>query len=442
MEEQWINDLRKKMASHQTPVPPGLWENIESNLRSAQPAPMPFAKKFLLWTSGIGSVAAAVAFAFLFLGREDSVAVPPSATVYALKQEGAMVPPRLLENNTEIARNQGNTLALRAATSPLDYLPQQTAASQRVEIQQHSVNDKVLALAENTPTDKNTVTAETNSTSNRRKPTPQPQQNAEQKQTAANQKEKASIDMRSGVSSRQRANLLATAAAPRQQRWAVNLYAANLTHTSHHTEGYGEFVAGTALPKDFSNSQFPVKDLIYSNLGREIETKKKHRLPLRFGISARYQLTPRFSLESGLNYTYLGSELTSGTADHHFMTEQRLQYLGIPIMLGFDLWKNKRWNFYLSAGGMLEKCIHGKSSTDYIINNQLVYTHENSVMEKPWQGSVIGNFGAQLNLSSHFGIYAEPGICYYFDNGSPIETIYKDQPLNFNFKLGLRIQLN
>lgn len=35
-------------------------------------------------------------------------------------------------------------------------------------------------------------------------------------------------------------------------------------------------------------------------------------------------------------------------------------------------------------------------------------------------------------------MYVEPGISYYFDDGSPISTIYKEKPVNFNLNLGLR----
>ena len=44
----------------------------------------------------------------------------------------------------------------------------------------------------------------------------------------------------------------------------------------------------------------------------------------------------------------------------------------------------------------------------------------------------------QLNLSSVVGLYVEPGVSYYFDNGSSVSNIYKEKPLNFNLEFGLR----
>ena len=36
------------------------------------------------------------------------------------------------------------------------------------------------------------------------------------------------------------------------------------------------------------------------------------------------------------------------------------------------------------------------------------------------------------------GVYVEPGVSYYFDDRSPLSTIYKEKPLNFNLNLGVR----
>lgn len=47
----------------------------------------------------------------------------------------------------------------------------------------------------------------------------------------------------------------------------------------------------------------------------------------------------------------------------------------------------------------------------------------------------------QFNLSSVVGLYVEPGVSYYFDNGSSVSNIYKEKPLNFNLEFGLRFSL-
>ena len=47
--------------------------------------------------------------------------------------------------------------------------------------------------------------------------------------------------------------------------------------------------------------------------------------------------------------------------------------------------------------------------------------------------------GAQYNIGKHLGIYLEPGIAYYFDDGSALPTIRKDNPCNFTLQAGVRL---
>ena len=48
----------------------------------------------------------------------------------------------------------------------------------------------------------------------------------------------------------------------------------------------------------------------------------------------------------------------------------------------------------------------------------------------------------QYDMVKNIGIFAEPGLSYYFDDRSSLSTIYKDKPLNFSFSFGLRCTLN
>ena len=144
-----------------------------------------------------------------------------------------------------------------------------------------------------------------------------------------------------------------------------------------------------------------------------------HRQPVRFGLSLRYRLDGRWSVESGLSYTCLSSDITTIVADKTTVTEQRLNYIGLPLNISYDLLKNRRFGLYVSAGGMIEK----------------------SLDTSPWQFSLNGAAGAEYKLTDFFRLYAEPGLGYYFKDGSSIPTIYQDHPLNFNLSFGLRFNL-
>ena len=49
--------------------------------------------------------------------------------------------------------------------------------------------------------------------------------------------------------------------------------------------------------------------------------------------------------------------------------------------------------------------------------------------------------GVQYNFIPQLGIYVEPGIKHYFDNGSHIRNFFKHHPTNFNLQVGLRLNI-
>lgn len=149
-----------------------------------------------------------------------------------------------------------------------------------------------------------------------------------------------------------------------------------------------------------------------------------HKQPLSFGFSVRKGLAKGFSVETGLTYTYLASDVKFAGSSEKL--SQKLHYLGIPLRANWNFVDKKAFVMYVSAGGAMEKCIYGK------IGSQ-------SETVKPLQFSVMGAVGAQYNISNRVGIYVEPGVSYFFDDGSDIQTIRKENPCNFTLQGGIRL---
>ena len=63
------------------------------------------------------------------------------------------------------------------------------------------------------------------------------------------------------------------------------------------------------------------------------------------------------------------------------------------------------------------------------------------ISTKPLQWSLNAAVGAQFNILPQLGLYVEPGGSFYFDDGTTIENIYKEKPLNFSIELGLRVSI-
>lgn len=154
------------------------------------------------------------------------------------------------------------------------------------------------------------------------------------------------------------------------------------------------------------------------------ETPKiEHHLPVTVGLSVRKSLPKGFSVETGLSYTLLSSDVTMPGSTK--VEGQKLHYLGIPVRANWNFYDKKRFTLYVSGGGMVEKCVYGKLAGD-------------KINVDPLQFSVMGAVGAQFNASRHVGVYVEPGVSYFFDDGSNVQTIRKETPFNFNLQAGIR----
>lgn len=163
-----------------------------------------------------------------------------------------------------------------------------------------------------------------------------------------------------------------------------------------------------------------------------------HRQPIRFGLAVNYRIADRWSIESGIVYTRLTSTYTYQPFDFFFVkADQRLHYIGIPIKVNHRLWAYRQFNVYASLGAMAEKMVGGKRTYDVHFDQPIV---EETIEIKPLQFSLSAAVGAEYRLADPFSIYAEPELNYYFKNSSiDIPTFYQDQPLNFGFSLGLRL---
>ena len=162
------------------------------------------------------------------------------------------------------------------------------------------------------------------------------------------------------------------------------------------------------------------------------EERQKHYLPIAIGLSVSYPLSTKWSLSSGIIYTRLHSDFASIINGSAISQEQILHYLGIPLNAQYQLFHRGGLNIYLSAG----------AEADYNIKTYLASEGVTQHLNRDrLQFSVQGGVGLQYNILPQFGLYAEPGVKHYFDNGSRLRNYFKDQPTSFNLQLGLRLNL-
>lgn len=144
-----------------------------------------------------------------------------------------------------------------------------------------------------------------------------------------------------------------------------------------------------------------------------------HHQPISFGLTICKSLNKSFSIESGLVFTMLISDVDV------YDKKQQLYYIGIPIKGNWNFYKQKQVQLYLTAGAMGEKCFYARMGGKKLRLNAI-------------QFSVNGGAGVAYGLTDHLSIYGEAGVAYFFDDGSFVQSIRKEKPCNMNLQAGLR----
>ncbi len=152
-----------------------------------------------------------------------------------------------------------------------------------------------------------------------------------------------------------------------------------------------------------------------------------HDMPISIGFTASYSVTPRIALASGLVYTLATSSFQHGASMPK--ETQSLHYVGIPLNLSYTVWGNSWLRTYIMAGAQADMNVKATLKAD---------GHKSNIDNDRAQFSVTGGAGVQLNVAQQLGVYVEPGVRYYFDNGSAVQTIFKEHPTNFSLQVGLR----
>ena len=226
--------------------------------------------------------------------------------------------------------------------------------------------------------------------------------------------------------------------AGKSRKMSVNVFASGFPGGSENHTGYSDMVMTAAAAAPMRYGASPLADIVFFNSTQTVETETQHYLPIRAGIRFSWYFTPRWSIESGLAYSWLLSKSRSGSDAYFIDSRQSLHYIGIPLNIGYDFWRNDMFSVYASIGGMLEKCVGGNLRQSYIYGNDPRNDRTDRLTVKPLQWSVSATAGAQVRIAGNIGFFIEPGAIYHFHNGSEIESSYTAHPFNFNLNLGLR----
>ena len=166
-----------------------------------------------------------------------------------------------------------------------------------------------------------------------------------------------------------------------------------------------------------------------SRRGRKVKSSSEtHHLPVSYGVSARFKLTRRFSINTGLDYTLYNSSFKTEYTDGSTVTEkQSAHYLGIPVRFDWMLVDRPHFGMYMGIGGQINKCIYAKRGEKRLHEYNMLYSF----------GATVG---VQYNVNSRFSLYLEPDLGFNLNEGD-INTYRNGGEFMFTARAGLRINL-
>ena len=201
-------------------------------------------------------------------------------------------------------------------------------------------------------------------------------------------------------------------------------------------EEYAEYLH-RLTPTDPTAENVAMMDIADNNKGK-IEEYEHHDKPITLGLAVNKNIGKHWSLETGLQYSYLKSYFTLGTGNYRVDKEQKLHYIGIPVKLSYQFMAYKRLSAYGSAGASIQIPLYGKTYSDYVIGGKSGYTTDWKTTPSI-QWTVNTNIGIQYQFAPKLTLFVEPTLNWYIPNGSEVKNTWTERPFTLTVPFGIRL---
>jgi len=394
-DSQWLDEIREEMQDFSAEIPADGWERVSSSL----PSPTSNASGSKRWIGIAASVFLCAVLGggyFLFYDEPESL---PETTIDELKRVQASeheVPIYQKENTaTSISREPQLCIASNTLATATNYKPTEEAASQTLEETEQSASDLQATDTGAQTIETTPQTTEQVPHAESENPLPSLQQEEEAVLLAMN---KASIK------------------GDNEASWALGL----------HLGGHGSILDADMAASPSSMSDATSED--YQGTTSASQTDEvldsNHHNSWSIGLSLAHQIMPRTTLETGIVFTRLSSDVKMSITG---IQSQNIQYLGIPLRINYEILHADRYHLYTGGGIMLERALSANRGG-------------NSIDVKPWQWSSNLSIGGECSISHNISLYIEPGINWYLNPDSSIPSLHSQSPLYFNLRGGIRIK--
>lgn len=429
MKRNWKEDIHDRLGNFETDAPDGLWKAIHQRMAQTERAQAEKRQTPFVLQPALRRTACAAAACLALVAGYQYFADGGKETVSGVKVAQGRVAD--IPTNRYVAKNAvvpAATVYAQTQNSPAVLQPNGRVEQTADAIAQPTQNSESAQIS--TPQHLNTSTPQHHNPSTPQHLNPSTSQHLNPSTSQHPNPSTSLLAYTPADNSRGRHEGAAA-------RWTLSTSATTGMGASSVTNSTATYVEAVG-PDDVIWADNPQLGIGIFNQGKSVKTEYKHRLPVRVGLNVAYRLTDRLSVESGVSYTRLSSDMKDGTKNNYSSGSQKLDYIGVPLNVKYRAFGYRRLSVYASAGLLTEKCMSGKTTHEYVISGEKKKHEAEDVAAKPWQLSVNAALGAQFDVLRNVGVYVEPGVSYYFDDRSPLSTIYKEKPLNFNLNLGVR----
>ena len=305
--EQWTQELRQKMAGYRRSAPEVSWDELDRALAAGKAR-----KTRRLWLRRMAAAAVVLLLAgvgyWSFL-NDDAVQIFPTT---ASENHG--------DRSLDSDQNHGYASVIPQPTPAI--LAKSVQKSNMAGAPAPEPETAIAVTAEDSDTLNITTTEDEVS----------PRSNGESDIRPKGQATQAPVIYPSDL--RQRKHL--------DNRLTAKVYMSSTMVDSRQTESFNiPYVIPLPSKLDSEHPNEEPNSVIIAQIQKD--SYIHHRQPVRFGLSLRYRLTDCWSMESGLSYTRLSSDIMTTENGITSMTEQRLNYLGLPLNIIYNLWQTRNF---------------------------------------------------------------------------------------------------
>lgn len=399
-QKDWTKAMRDRLADYKADVPDGLWTDIDNALDGKR-------RRMLVMRRWAVS-AAAVVVAFVIAGSAYYLSKGSDQTTFIARHIPAAIPPSAAEGSLPNVKSADAPLLVALTADEKQRLPMTSDVDAASHVATtYTMEQPSNAISSDNHESRTTVTSSSTDRTD--------------KQTATPALEP--IVRNNGDVMRNNASKLSH---HRSGKISLGAYSSNIMSGNTGMQSIG----GNGVMSDFAMTNNMLKS---RPLGMgDYSEKKKHYMPLSFGLSVGYGLNDRVMLNTGLVYTRTVTDITRTSVVDSHNERRTLHYVGIPFGVGYRLWSTGALKVYATAGGQVDFNVTATSREE---------DNESHLDKDRLQWSVGAAAGVEYDFVPNLGVYVEPGAKYYIKNGSGVDNIFKDKPFNFSLQIGLRYNM-